>query len=48
VDHEVTEFSEVQQLQVVWHRVNGRCNCDTADGSNGVTVNCISVRANVQ
>jgi hypothetical protein len=41
---------EVQQLRVEWHRVNGkdyvrRRNCDTADGSNGVTVNCISVRA---
>jgi hypothetical protein len=47
VDH------EVQQLQVEWHRVNGkdyirRRNCDTADGSTCVIVNCISVQANVQ
>jgi hypothetical protein len=23
-------------------------NCDTADGSNGVIVNCVSVRANAE
>jgi hypothetical protein len=52
VDREITESSEVQQLRVEWHRVNGSdyrtSNCDTADGSNGVTVSCISVRANVE
>jgi hypothetical protein len=53
VDREITESSEVQQLRVEWHRMNGkdyirRRNCDTVGGSNGVTVNCIFVRANVQ
>jgi hypothetical protein len=46
------EDSEVQQLRIQLYRVNGsdysRRNCDTADDSNGVTVSCISVRANVQ
>jgi hypothetical protein len=45
VNQEITESSEVQQLRVEWSRVNGkdyrrRCNCDTADGSECVTVNC--------
>jgi hypothetical protein len=52
VDREITMSSEVQQLRVEWHRVHGcdysTSNCDTADGSNGVTVNRISVRANVE
>jgi hypothetical protein len=53
VDCEITVSSEVQQLRVEWHRVNGtdyirRRNCDTADGSNGVTLICISVRVNVE
>jgi hypothetical protein len=50
VDREITEPSEVQQLRVQLYRVNGsdssrRCNCDTADGSNGEIVNCVNVRA---
>jgi hypothetical protein len=53
VDREITESSEVQQLQVELCRVHGsdssrRSNCDTADGSNCVIVNCMNVRANVQ
>jgi hypothetical protein len=52
VDREITESSEVQQLRVELYRVNGsdnrRSNCNTANGSNGVTVSCISVRANVE
>jgi hypothetical protein len=50
VNQEVTECSEVQQLRVEWYREHGkdyirRCNCDTADGSNVITVNCVIVRA---
>jgi hypothetical protein len=42
VDRKITESSEVQQLRVELYRANGKdcirsCNCDTADGSNGVT-----------
>jgi hypothetical protein len=52
VDPEITESSEVQQLRVELYRVYGSdyrlSNCDTADGSNGVIVSCISVRANVE
>jgi hypothetical protein len=52
VHREITESSEVQHLRVELYRVHGRDyrtrNCDTADGSNGVTVSCISVRANVE
>jgi hypothetical protein len=53
VDREITESSEVQQLRVQVYRVNGsdcsrKCNCDAADGSNGESVKCISVRASVQ
>jgi hypothetical protein len=53
VDREITESSEVQTLQVELYRANGKdyiriSNCDTADGSNGEIVNCISVQANVQ
>jgi hypothetical protein len=52
VDREIIESSEVQQLRVELYRVNGSdyriSNCDTVNGSNGVTVSCISVRANVE
>jgi hypothetical protein len=53
VDREITESSEVQQLRIELHRVNGRDyirrhNCDTADGSTCVIGNCVSVRASVQ
>jgi hypothetical protein len=50
VDREITESSEVQQLLVELYQVHGSdymiSNCDTADGSNCVIVNC--VRANVE
>jgi hypothetical protein len=53
VDREITESSEVQQLQVPLYRVHGsdssrRCNCDTADGSSCEIVNCVTVRVNVE
>jgi hypothetical protein len=52
VDREITESSEVQQLQVELYRVNGSdyriSNCDSVDGSNCEIVNCVSVRANVE
>jgi hypothetical protein len=53
VGREITESKEVQQLRVELYRVHGsdlsrRCNCDTADGSTCVIVNCIRVRANVE
>jgi hypothetical protein len=49
VSGEITESSEVQQLQVQLSRVHGsdysRIICDTADGSNGVTVNYVTIMA---
>jgi hypothetical protein len=48
VVREITESSEVQQLQVELYRVNGsdyrRSNCDTADCSNCKIVNGVNVR----
>jgi hypothetical protein len=48
----IAESSEVQQLRVELYWVNGSnyriSNCDTVDGSNCKTVNCVSVRANVE